>query len=70
MAWTLDDLQAIDEAIAQGAMEVEYEDKRVKFMSLDQMLRARRIIINSLGLANTDPCKGRKLAQFSKGLKP
>ena len=34
-------LQAIEEAIAGGYLEVEYDDKRVKYRSLSELLQVR-----------------------------
>lgn len=41
-------LAAIEEAIAGGYMEVRYDDKLVKYQSIDQMLKARNLIASSL----------------------
>lgn len=37
-------LAAIEEAIAGGYLEVRYDDKWVKYRSLDEMLRIRDLI--------------------------
>lgn len=66
MAFTSSDLTALDEAIASGALEVQYTDKRVKYRSLDDMIKVRRLIKKELGL--TDTSKRRKQAVTGKGL--
>lgn len=42
-------LAAIEEAIAGGILEVRYDDKWVKYRSLDEMLRIRDLIRSRLG---------------------
>ena len=45
MAFTQSDLDAINRAIASGAMEVSYADgSRVKYRDLNDMLRTRDMI--------------------------
>lgn len=60
-------MQALDNAIAQGALIVEYADKRVQYRSLDEMLRVRRLMAEELGL--NKPARSRKYGEFNKGLK-
>lgn len=65
MAFTLQQLQALDDAIAQGVMQVTYGNKIVMYKSLDEMLRVRNLMARELGLTNE---KGeRKFAEFNKG---
>lgn len=52
MAWVQSDLDAIDEAIASGAVEVEYADKRVKYRSLNDLRSVRKEIKDSLAGKN------------------
>ena len=66
MAFTSSDLTALDEAIASGALEVQYTDKRVKYRSIDDMIKVRNLIKKELGL--TDTSKRRKTAVTGKGL--
>ncbi len=42
-------LTAIEEAIAGGYLEVEYDDKRVKYRSLAELLQVRDLIRSKLG---------------------
>jgi hypothetical protein len=65
MAYTSDQLAALEDAIAQGALEVEYKDRRVKYRSLAEMNEIRRQMKVELGTATTN---GRRFAEFSKGL--
>lgn len=65
--FTQANLDAINIAIAQGAKEVWYGDKRVVYRSLQEMFQIRGLIQNSLGIPINS---GRKYASFSKGLEP
>lgn len=42
-------LDALDEAIASGALTVKYADKEVTYRSLNDMLRIRELMAKSLG---------------------
>ena len=42
-------LAAIEEAISGGYLEVEYDDKRVKYRSLAELLQVRDLIRSKLG---------------------
>ena len=42
-------LAAIEDAIAGGYLEVEYDDKRVKYRSLAELLQVRDLIRSRLG---------------------
>ena len=68
MNWTVQDLIALDKAIAQGVKRVEYHDKNVEYRSLDDMLRIRRIIVASLSPVYR--AGGRTYASVSKGTRP
>jgi hypothetical protein len=66
MAFTQEDLDNINKAIALGAREVWYGDKRVAYNSLNDMLRARDIIRNELGIKSSKPKAHHPI--FQKGL--
>ena len=65
MAWTVQHLQALEEAIAQGALRVRYSDKEVQYRSLAEMLQLRDLMRQELGLSQ--PTR-RLFAKHSKGL--
>ena len=65
-AWTIDDLNTLEKAIAQGTLRVQYADKLIEYRTLDDMLRTRDLMRKDLGLIS--PTSGRKFAQHSKGL--
>ncbi len=56
-------LEAIEEAIAGGHLEVEYDNKRVRYRSLAEMLQIRDLIRGRLSGTSQ-----RRYVQFSKGL--
>lgn len=49
MAFTQDQLDAIEAAIAEGTLTVKYADKEVTYRSLDELLRIRALIVGALG---------------------
>lgn len=67
MAFTQQNLDNLERSIAEGTLEVDYGDKRVKYRSLIEMLRIRDLMRNELGI--TAP-RVRKFAQFNSGLYP
>ena len=64
--YTLDDLAALEEAIAKGIRSVKYTDKEIVYRSLDEMLRIRDLMRQCLGLT-TSPRGTRRVAQTKKG---
>lgn len=66
MAWTIEQLAAVEEAIAQGATRVKYADREVQYASLADLLSLRDRMRRDLGLA--DASRNRRFATFSKGL--
>ncbi len=66
MAWTTDQLAALETAISQGALRVRYSDKEVQYRSLSEMLQLRDMMRQELGLSSAG--SRRLLAKHSKGL--
>lgn len=66
MAFTEEQLEAIEAAIASGTLIVQYSDKRVEYRSFDDLLRARNLIREALGLTGKSK---RIYAEHSKGVK-
>lgn len=66
MAFTQLQLDALDEAIAQGALRVKYADKEVEYRSLADMLALRTKMQQELGLTKVNG--GRVFANHTKGL--
>ncbi|MDN7610938.1 phage head-tail joining protein [Burkholderia cepacia] len=48
MAYTKQDLERIQSAIAKGEMEVQYADRRVRYRSIDELRAAQTEIIRAL----------------------
>jgi len=68
MSFTQDQLNAIEEAIASGTLEVQYADKKVTYRSLTDLLRTRELIKNSISKGNGN--EARVYPTLSKGLNP
>lgn len=69
MAFTQSQIDALETALAQGTLEVQYADKKIKYRDLDEMER----ILNKMKseVAGTPRSVGgvRLYARHSKGLK-
>lgn len=65
MPFTTSDLAAIDKAIASGELSVQFGDRKVLYRSIDELLKARELVISDLntGSMSTTRCT---LASFSK----
>ena len=50
MAFTQTQLDALETALATGALECEFDGKRAKYRSLDEMMRIRDTMRAALGL--------------------
>jgi hypothetical protein len=48
MAWTTDDLAAIDDAIASGVLEVRFQDRTTTYRSMDDLIKAHNLITEAL----------------------
>lgn len=66
MAYTNEQYQALQAAIAGGELSVRYADRSVTYRSVAEMLQILRLMENELGL-NADATGGRRLTSFSKG---
>lgn len=62
--FTEDDLKAIEQAIASGALRVEYNDRTVIYRSIKELKEAREMIRRCLGKSKKG---GRVLITNSKG---
>lgn len=66
MAYTAEQYQALQAAIAEGALSVRYKDSSITYRSIDEMVRILKLMADDLGL-NASSNGGRRLASFSKG---
>lgn len=66
IVYTLSQYTSISEAIASGALEVTYGDKKVIYRSLNDMLRIQAAMYNQL-FPNQNNNNGRTVVSYSKG---
>ncbi|QBQ98176.1 phage head-tail joining protein [Paraburkholderia pallida] len=62
MAFTSNDLDSVDRAIAMGQLEVDYDGKKVKFRSMDELIKARNLIRDELALQQGTPRRRSSIA--------
>ena len=65
MSWTSSDLTAIEKAIASGELSVQFADRRVQYRSIDELLKARDVIKQSIALVGNSTARS-TFAQFTK----
>lgn len=56
MSFVVSDLDALDDAIKKGELEVAYDGKQVKYRSIDELIKARTFVYGQLvasGLVTT-----------------
>ncbi len=64
--FTMEQYTALKSAIGQGALEVTYADKRVKYRSLEEMLQILKLMEQDLGIVS--PADGhRRVTYYDKG---
>jgi len=68
MAFTQQQHDTLEAAIGQGALKVEYADKRVTYRSLDEMMRILKLMKADLGLLPNG--NGRVYIGSNKGIGP
>lgn len=68
MAWTTAQLKALEDAIANGSLVVQYGDKRVQYRSLDEMLKLREVMKRELYGSAASGEAARVKTKYSKGL--
>jgi hypothetical protein len=66
MAFTQAQLDALETAIAAGTLEVSVGDKKVRYHSLDEMIRLREIMRNQLDVAAQSQKSRASFATFTK----
>ncbi len=59
MAFTQTQLDALDSALAQGVLSVQYNDRRVTYHSLNEMITLRTTMRSELGVATPAANRGR-----------
>lgn len=67
MAFSTADLTKIETAIAKGELEVDYDGKRVKYRSINELKAARDLIRGELEASGAlSPAKSVSYSQFSR----
>lgn len=66
MAYTREQYQALQDAIAEGALTVQFGERRITYRSVDDMIRIMRLMEGDLA-GNQVPNDRRRYASFSKG---
>lgn len=64
-SFTIEMVEALRKAIAKGVKSVSYQDKTITYHSMDEMLRALRLMEQELGLKKKS---SRLLAEADKGI--
>ena len=67
MAFSQDQLDALDEALATGHLTVEYRDRKVTYRSLVEMMQLRSTMVKALA-SESERITGRFTPNYSKGL--
>ena len=67
MAWTQQQLDAIEAAIASGELTVRFGDRAVTYRSMDELLQARAVIRETLAAESGTVTERFSFAQTSKG---
>jgi hypothetical protein len=52
VAYSTNDLTAVQRAIAKGELEVEFSDRRVRYRSIDELIKAESRISQALRTGN------------------
>jgi roadblock/LC7 domain-containing protein len=68
MAFTRDQLNALDAALADGVLEYRHNGRQVRYHSKDEMLKVRATMVSELNAASRMGRPMGALADFSRGL--
>jgi hypothetical protein len=66
MAFTQTQLDALEEAIASGTLEVRVGDKSVRYQSMAELIKARDLIRDQLSASAAEPASRASFASFVK----
>jgi hypothetical protein len=67
VAWTQQQLDSIEAAIASGELTVRFGDRTVTYRSMEELLQARAVIQEALAAASGTATDRFSFAQTSKG---
>jgi len=65
LAFQQSDLDNINAAISSGVLKVKYKDKEVTYASMDEMLKARALIVKELDAASGQSTGANDRIKFS-----
>jgi ABC-type cobalamin transport system ATPase subunit len=65
MALSQSDLDALDAAIASSELEVQLDGRRVRYRSLDELLKARAHVAQVLAASAQGPASTRRRYRFA-----
>lgn len=68
MAFSIDDLEALDRSIALGVTTCQYSDRTVTYRSLSDMLRVRELMRKEVAPSSVKAENFRVKMEFGKGL--
>lgn len=66
MAYTQADIDAAKAALASGELDVQYSDKRVRFRSIDELLKAIAVMEGELAAATQTQVVPKQTRLFSR----
>ncbi|MEM8711796.1 MAG: hypothetical protein AAGG01_12655 [Planctomycetota bacterium] len=67
--WTLEQLEELRSAIASGAAEIQFKDKRIRYQGASQLRKLLREMEAALGVGSgAKPKKTARVARFNNGL--
>lgn len=66
--YTKADLERVNRAIAGATLEVQYDGKRVRYRSMDELRRAREMILNDLAKQGSGRSRISYLRHGGKGV--
>jgi len=69
MTYTMEQLEALEKAIALGVTQVSYNGNSQTYRSLEEMRSIRDEMRLALGLSKQSSQKGMRFASFSKGIR-
>jgi hypothetical protein len=67
MAFTEEDLDALDEALKSGVRRVQYRDRTVEYQSIKDMIAARNVIKDEIEPTTPAPKRNRIFRLFQSG---
>ena len=65
MAFTAADLTAVETAIKSGELEVEYQDRRVKYRSMTELMKAYAMIKQEVTAPTSSSSRVAKQVRFA-----